>query len=99
MPIWHSLGVPRRIDSIPIDRLLRESVGSNIQKARLALGLTQPQLAEALQARANTVSRWESGERLPDLEVIYAIGAALHIDPRHLLPAPIAREKNRHDIP
>lgn len=35
--------------------------GSELKEKRLALGLTQAQLAEILEVKPNTVARWERG--------------------------------------
>lgn len=39
--------------------------GKQLQSKRRELGLTQARLAELLGVAANTVARWERGERLP----------------------------------
>jgi transcriptional regulator with XRE-family HTH domain len=39
--------------------------GKALAKARSEAGLTQSQLAEILGIKANTVARWERGERTP----------------------------------
>jgi transcriptional regulator with XRE-family HTH domain len=42
-----------------------DGIGSGIKTMRKRAGLTQRQLAERLGVTHNTVSRWETGERMP----------------------------------
>lgn len=44
------------------------SIGDNIQATRMAQGLTQEQLANAVEVSRQTIAKWESGETSPDLE-------------------------------
>ena len=53
------------------------SVGKHIRQLRLARKLTQEQLAEQLFVTRQTVSAWETGKALPDLETLERIAAAL----------------------
>ena len=39
----------------------------NIKNCRKAMGFTQEQLAEAMGVTVGAVSKWESGQSLPDL--------------------------------
>ena len=41
--------------------------GENVKKLRMERELTQGDLAQALSVTPQTVSRWESGQALPDL--------------------------------
>ena len=43
-------------------------IASNIQETRMAAGMTQEQLAEAVGVSRQTVAKWESGDTSPDLE-------------------------------
>ena len=53
------------------------SIAQNIQRTRLAAGLTQEQLAEAVGVSRQTVAKWESGETSPDLEHAASLAEAL----------------------
>lgn len=55
---------------------------------REKLGLTQKQVGERLGTSDVTVSRWETGERRPDLNVIAAYAEALGVDFNSLLRHP-----------
>lgn len=51
-------------------------------------GLTQKQLGDRVGATSQTVSRWETGERRPDLDAQAAISEALGIQPVDLYRHP-----------
>ena len=47
-----------------------EEFGQKLREVRIAKGYTQQTLAEKLYVTRQTVSRWESGNRYPDLETL-----------------------------
>ena len=57
----------------------RKSFGEYIRKKRLEAGLTQKELAGQLFVTESTVSKWERGLSYPDVSMVTAICAALHI--------------------
>ena len=50
---------------------LRKLIGKNLTELRKRKGLTQLKLAEMFNYTDRAVSKWESGETLPDIEVLY----------------------------
>lgn len=60
--------------------------GENIRLMRKARGMTQGQLAEAVDVRTPSVSRWESGKAIPRDHHKIAIATALDCDVRMLFP-------------
>lgn len=52
---------------------------SEIKKIRKARGLTQEQFADLLGVNRTSVSRWESGERFPDLEILEKMANVLEV--------------------
>lgn len=60
--------------------------GETIKAKREALGLSQQQLAEKLFVSRQTVSRWESGSRCPDLIMSKRIAMILGISLDDLIP-------------
>ena len=50
---------------------LRKIVGKNLTELRKRKGLTQIKLAEMFNYTDRAVSKWETGETLPDIEVLY----------------------------
>ena len=53
------------------------NIGENIKRARQERGMTQAQLAEAIEITQKDVSRWENGSRKPSLEKFVQICKAL----------------------
>jgi transcriptional regulator with XRE-family HTH domain len=58
-----------------------------IATRRKALGLTQQQLAEKLHLTNKAISKWETGEGLPDISVLKDLAAVLQISTDELLGA------------
>lgn len=54
--------------------------GEQLRKAREAKGITQQSLAEKLYVTRQTVSRWEGGERYPDLLTVKKLSQVLEVD-------------------
>lgn len=52
---------------------------------RKANGLTQEQLAEKLDVSRQSVSKWESGQAVPELEKIVALSAVFNVTTDYLL--------------
>ena len=81
---------------------LKATVARNLTACRKAAGLTQLQLAEKLNYSDKAVSKWERGESLPDLSVLYELarlyGVTLDyftVDHADKKPALYGREKRR----
>lgn len=62
------------------------TLGETIKTKREALGLTQQELADQLFVSRQTVSRWESGSRCPDLIMSKKISMVLGISMDELVP-------------
>ncbi len=61
------------------------SIAKNIKMIRKEKGWTQQQMADFLFVTRQTVSNWENGRALPDLETIEQICKKLDIDSQYLL--------------
>lgn len=59
--------------------------GEQLRKAREEKGMTQQSLAEKVYVTRQTVSRWEGGERYPDLVTVKKIAQVLEVDAGFLL--------------
>lgn len=59
----------------------RKKLGKRITDGRKKVGLTQAQLAEKVGVAAQTVSKWETGASLPDLENVLQLSEVLKIHP------------------
>lgn len=58
----------------------RHTNDSAIAKARLRMGWTQAQLADAIGANQPQIAAWERGVRRPKINALMRIGAALGVD-------------------
>jgi len=52
---------------------IKENLAKNLTYSRKALGLTQAELAEKINYSDKAVSKWERGEAVPDLAVLYQL--------------------------
>lgn len=57
-------------------------IGEFLKELRKEKGLTQEQLAEKLNVSRRTVSRWETGNNLPDLDVFIEMADYYEVDLR-----------------
>lgn len=57
----------------------------NLAACRKRTGMTQEQLAEQLNITRQAVSKWESGQAVPDVETLQRICVALETQPNELL--------------
>lgn len=55
----------------------QQKIGSFFKELRKEKHVTQEQLAEALGVSGRTVSRWETGRSLPDLDLLMLLGVEL----------------------
>ena len=58
----------------------RHTNDSPIAQARIARGMTQAQLAEAIGVKPQQVGQWENGGRKPKMDALMRIGKALGVD-------------------
>ena len=63
----------------------QQKIGSFLRELRKEKPMTQEQLAEALGVSGRTVSRWETGRSLPDLEVLMILADYHGVALRELL--------------
>lgn len=73
----------------------KEEFGENIKKNRLAKGLSQENLANTLHKNVSTISRYESGELIPDAEEISEICEELSIYEYDLFKSQNANIQNK----
>ena len=59
---------------------MMQTFGNRLAAARNAQGLTQEDLARALDVARNTISSWERDRTLPDVEMLRRISAVLNCD-------------------
>ncbi|HIV86989.1 MAG TPA: helix-turn-helix domain-containing protein [Candidatus Pygmaiobacter gallistercoris] len=63
----------------------QKKTGARIGALRREKGLTQEQLAERLGVSRRTVSRWETGSNLPDLDLLLELADLFSVELRMLL--------------
>jgi transcriptional regulator with XRE-family HTH domain len=64
---------------------LAEQIGLRLLSARRRAGLSRAKLAEALGSSSETIAQYERGQRMPTVERVLAIAAALKCEPGELL--------------
>lgn len=67
--------------------------GSFMKELRKEKGLTQEQLAEKFGVSRRTVSRWETGSNLPDLDILIEMADYFDVNLRELLDGERRAEK------
>ena len=73
-------------------------IGSFLQSLRKENGLTQEQLAERLGVSRRTVSRWETGTNLPDLDILVELSDLYTVSLRELLDGERKSEKMEKEL-
>ncbi len=72
-------------------------LAENIRQARKGLGLTQEQLAEALNVSVGVISKWELGQSTPDLSIILELAELFEVSVDVLLGYQI-RDRKREAL-
>ncbi len=62
-----------------------DSFGTLLKKLRTQNNMTARQLADRLYVSQPTVTRWETGERLPDINMLPRLAECLGVEPSELL--------------
>lgn len=63
----------------------QKKTGEFLKRLRKEKGLTQEQLGERFYVSSRTVSRWETGSNLPDVEMLLALAEFYEVDIREIL--------------
>ncbi len=72
--------------------------GSFLQELRKEKGLTQEQLAEQLGVARRTVSRWETGNNMPDLDILVELADLYSVDLREILSGERKNEQMNEEL-
>lgn len=62
-----------------------EHIGTRIAALRKKAGMSQEDLAKELNISRQSISKWESGQALPDIDKISAISTIFHVSTDHLI--------------
>ena len=73
-------------------------IGNFIKALRREIGLTQEQLAERFGVARRTVSRWETGSNMPDLDILMEMSDFYAVDLRELLDGERKGEKMNKEL-
>ena len=73
-------------------------IGTFLQELRKEKGLTQEQLAEQLGVARRTVSRWETGANMPDLDILVELSDLYAVDLREILNGERERERMNEEL-
>ena len=71
----------------------QQKIGTFIKMLRKQKGLTQEQIAEKFNVSSRTVSRWENGNNMPELDILIEISDFYEVDLRELLDGERRSEK------
>lgn len=63
----------------------QKKAGCFFKELRKEKGLTQEQLAEQLHVSGRTISRWETGKNMPDLDILIEMADFYDVDIRELI--------------
>lgn len=63
----------------------QKKIGGFLKELRKERGITQEQLAEVFNVSGRTVSRWENGNNMPDLDILIEISDYYQVDLRDIL--------------
>lgn len=63
----------------------QKKIGSLLKELRKEKNLTQEQLADKFGVSSRTVSRWENGNNMPDLDILIEISDYYEVDLREIL--------------
>lgn len=76
----------------------QKKVGSFFKELRKEKGLTQEKLAEQLNVTGRTISRWETGTNMPDLDILIEIADYYEVDIRELIDGERKSEKMNKEM-
>ena len=76
----------------------QKKIGAFLKALRREKGITQEQLAEILGVSGRTVSRWETGFNLPDLDILIQIADYYEVEIREILDGERKEEKMNKEL-
>ena len=76
----------------------QKKIGSFLRELRKEKEITQEGLAEILFVSSRTISRWENGNNMPDLDILIEISDFYQIDIRELLDGERKSEKMEKEL-
>ncbi len=74
----------------------QQKIGSFLKELRKEKAITQEQLADKFNVSSRTVSRWENGNNMPDLDILIDISDFYEVDLRDILNG--ERKESQNDV-
>ena len=78
--------------------MVQQKIGQFLRECRKEKGITQEQLAEMLGVTNRSVSRWENGSNLPDLDILIEMADYYDVELRELLDGERKSEKMNKEL-
>lgn len=79
-------------------RMDQKKIGSFLKELRKEKNVTQQQFAEIIGVSNRTVSRWETGSNMPDLDIVMQIADFYEVDLREILDGERKSEKMDNEL-
>ena len=76
----------------------QKKIGAFLKTLRIEKNLTQEQLAEKFNVSNRTISRWETGNNMPDLSMLTEISDFYEVDNREIIDGERKSEKMEKDL-
>ena len=76
----------------------QKKIGSFLKELRKDKGITQEQFAETLGVSGRTVSRWETGSNMPDLDILIQIADYYDVEIREILDGERKSERMNKEL-
>ncbi len=76
----------------------QQKIGCFLKEIRKEKGLTQEQFSEIINVSTRTVSRWETGSNMPDLDILILISNYYNVELREILDGERASEKMNKNL-
>ncbi len=76
----------------------QRKIGMFLKELRKEKGLTQEQFAEVVNVSNRTVSRWENGNNMPDLDILIEISDYYEVDLREILDGERKNKNMKNEV-
>lgn len=76
----------------------QKKIGGFLKELRHGKGITQEQLAERLGVSGRTISRWETGSNMPDLDILIELADYYDVEIREILDGERKSEKMNKEL-
>ncbi len=76
----------------------QKKIGDFLKELRKERGLTQEQLAEQFHISGRSVSRWETGNNMPDLSILVELAEFYDVDLREIIDGERKSEKMNEEL-